>query len=74
MGKVNDIAIVGAIKDILEYDVTLMFTEVNDTFHVTITWISLADDMPRTGAAYGTGNKLYLALSLAYKEMISLEE
>ena len=74
MGKVSDIAIVGVIKDILEYDVSLMFTEVSGTFHVTVTWIGPASDgTPAMGSAKGTDPNLYRALALAYKEMISLE-
>jgi len=70
MGEINDIAIVGAINDILKYDVSLMFTKVNGIFYVTLTWLG-KDSGGNTamGTAKGSDPKLYTALSSAYQDM-----
>ena len=72
MGEVTDIAIVGVINDILKYDVSLMFTNVNQVFYVTLTWIGpYPDGSTAMGTARGANAKLYLALSAAYKDMVA---
>jgi len=72
MGEVNDIAIVGALNDILKYNASLMATKINGVFHVTLTWLG-KDPQGNTamGVAKGADAKLYLALSEAYADMIS---
>ena len=71
MGEVHDIAVVGIINDILKYDVSLMFTHVKGVYHVTLTWLGkLPDGTTGMGTAQGSNEKLYLALSGAYKDMI----
>lgn len=71
MGKVHDIAVVAVLNDILSYDVSLMFTKVDDVFHVTLTWLGeLPDGTTGMGTARGSDEKLYHALSDAYKDMI----
>ena len=72
MGEVNDIAVVGIINDILKYDVSLMFSKVNGSFHVILTWIGkLPDGTSAMGTAMGSDEQLYLALSSAYQTMIN---
>lgn len=70
MGEINDIAIVGVINDILKFDVSLMITKIKGLHHVTITWIGkMPDGNTAMGTARGSDERLYYALSAAYREM-----
>lgn len=70
MGEVNDIAVVAIINDILKYDVSLMFTKIENKYHVTLTWLGkFSNGSTGMGIVSGCDAKLYYALSDAYRDM-----